>query len=246
MVSRETLTTKHFFDLSEVWFAKLFESLTFPWEALAPKYKEAWIQANMRSNVYTVPREGSLVLKTTTVLGMGGEATVEAGSYLVGDEIELQGGVYIEAGAYVAGPTILGPGTEVRHGAYIRGGVITGNKAVIGHTTEVKSSIFLNGAKAAHFAYVGDSILGNQVNLGAGTKVSNLKMTNDEVVLRVGNELIKTGMRKMGAIIGDCVETGCNSVLNPGVLLAPKCMVYPAIGVKKNYYPEKSIVKSGK
>ena len=223
---------------------RIFSIVTHPWEVLRPKFKEDWIRSQLRSNVFTVPREGALVLKTTSVVGPQGEAVVEAGSYLYGDEIELRGGTHIEPGAYVAGPTILGDHTEVRHGAYIRGGVLTGRGAVIGHTTEVKSAIFLNEAKAGHFAYVGDTILGNGVNLGAGTKISNLKMTNDEIVLRVGDESIRTGCRKMGAIVGDGVESGCNSVLNPGVLLAPRCMVYPAVAVKKAYYPERTIVKS--
>lgn len=244
MVSRETLNHAHFFDLSDVWFAEIFEGFIHPWEILKPKFKEEWIRSKLRSNVFTVPREGALVLKTTTVVGPQGEAVVEAGSYLHGDEIELRGGSVVEAGAYVTGPTILGDHTEVRNGAYIRGGVVTGRGAVIGHTTEVKSSLFLNGAKAAHFAYVGDSILGNDVNLGAGTKISNLKMTNDEIALRVGTENVPTGLRKLGAIVGDKVETGCNSVLNPGVLLAPRCMVYPAVAVKKAYYSERSIIKS--
>lgn len=242
-VSRETLTPQHFFDLGDLWFAELMNSVQHPWELLAPKYKEEWMLSRMRSNVFTLPREGSFVLKTTKLLGHGGEAIVQAGSYIEGDEIELQGGVVIEAGAYVTGPTILGSGTVVRHGAYVRGGVITGKKAVIGHTSELKSSILLNEAKAAHFAYVGDSILGNHVNLGAGTKISNLKITGDAITLRVGTESIPTGLRKMGAIMGDHVETGCNSVLNPGVLLAPKCMVYPAIAVKNLYYSEKTVIK---
>ncbi|MCB0307726.1 MAG: hypothetical protein KDD48_00020 [Bdellovibrionales bacterium] len=244
-VSRETLQISHFFDLSAVWFSDFLGSVNYPWELLAAKYKETWITENLRSNIQGVPREGSLVLKTTEIKTSEGNALVEAGSYLVGDNIELRSGVRIEAGAYIAGPTILGAGTEVRHGAYVRGGVLTGKNCVIGHASEVKSSIFLDAAKASHFAYVGDSILGNFVNLGAGTKVSNLKMTQDDIVLRLGNDLIKTGLRKMGAIIGDRVETGCNSVLNPGVLLASHCMVYPAIGVKKNYYAHKTIIKTG-
>ncbi len=244
MVSRETLGAEHFFSLEEVWFSDFFQEAEFPWELLASKRKEAWIQNRMKANVEGVSRsEDGFVTETQRVKCLKGEAWVRSGSYLVGNDIELREGVEIEPGAYVTGPTILGPKTTVRHGAYIRGGVITGRGAVIGHATEVKSSIFLNEAKAAHFAYVGDSILGNGVNLGAGTKVSNLKMTNDEVVLRIQDSVIHTGLRKMGAIIGDRVETGCNSVLNPGVLLAPECMVYPAVAVRKKYYKAKSRIR---
>jgi NDP-sugar pyrophosphorylase family protein len=243
MVSRETFLASHYFDLSDAWFAPLFSSVEIVWEVLRPKFKEEWISKTMRPNVAGVLREGSMVMKTKQIEVAGGQAIVEAGSFLVGDEIELRKGVVIEAGAWVKGPTILGDETVVRNGAYIRGGVITGRKVVIGHTTEVKSSIFLNEAKAAHFAYVGDSILGNRVNLGAGTKVSNLKITNDEIILRIDDEKVETGLRKMGAIIGDHTETGCNSVLNPGVLLGKGCLVYPAISVRKMYYRPKTTVK---
>ena len=172
-----------------------------------------------------------------------GTAIIEAGSYIQGDQIELRAGAVIEAGAWVTGPTILGPGTVVRNGAYIRGGVLTGERAVIGHTTEVKSSIFLNDAKAPHFAYVGDSVLGNRVNLGAGTKLSNLKITGTEVKIRVAEEKIPTGLRKFGAIVGDGTETGCNSVLNPGVLLGRDCLVYPALSVRSGYYKASTTIK---
>ncbi len=244
MVPRETLSVEHFFAVEEVWFSALFEGLAHPWEVLLPGKKEAWIENEMQPNLKGVPREGATVLRTTEIKTRdGGKAQIEAGAYLVGDDIELSTNVVIEPGAYIKGPTLLGEGTVVRQGAYIRGGVITGTGAVVGHTTEVKSSIFLNQAKAAHFAYVGDSILGNRVNLGAGTKVSNLKITNDEVILHSPTGPISTGCRKFGAIIGDGTETGCNSVLNPGVLLAPRSLVYPAIAVRKKYYPPKSVIR---
>lgn len=243
MVSRETFLTDHYFDLTDIWFASLFDGAETAWDVLRPKAKEEWIRKEIKANVAGVPREGALVTQRAEILSDGEPATVEAGSYLVGDEIEIRAGARIEAGAWVTGPTILGEGTIVRHGAYIRGGVIAGKRAVIGHATEVKSSIFFNDAKAAHFAYVGDSILGNNVNLGAGTKISNLKITNDEVVLRIEDQKIKTGCRKFGALLGDKTETGCNSVLNPGVLLGKACLVYPAVAVRKMYYKPKSIVK---
>jgi UDP-N-acetylglucosamine diphosphorylase / glucose-1-phosphate thymidylyltransferase / UDP-N-acetylgalactosamine diphosphorylase / glucosamine-1-phosphate N-acetyltransferase / galactosamine-1-phosphate N-acetyltransferase len=243
MVSRETNLTSHYFDLSGLWFVEIFSASENVWGVLAPKLKEEWIRKRLKGNVSGVPREGSLVTRTTTVKASGGTAVVEAGSYLLGDEIELRKGTVIEAGAWVTGPTILGEGTAVRHGAYIRGGVATGTECVIGHTSEVKSSLFLNGAKAPHFAYVGDAILGANVNLGAGTKISNLKITNDEVVVRFGEEKVKTGLRKMGAILGDGVQTGCNSVLNPGALLGKNCLVYPGISVRNGYYAPRSILK---
>ena len=242
-VSRETFTPDHFFDLSKVWFASIFSDVTFPWELLEKDRKEGWIRKNYHPNVERIEREGGFVKKRAEIKVGNGVAVVEAGSYVVGNEIEFREGVVVEAGAFITGPTILGEGTSVRHGAYIRGGLLTGKNAIIGHASEVKSSIFLDGAKAPHFAYVGDSILGNEVNLGAGTKVSNLKIINDEIVLRLPNQQIRTALRKFGAIIGDHTETGCNSVLNPGVLLGKSCLVYPAIAVRKNYYAERSLIR---
>lgn len=147
----------------------------------------------------------------------------------------LEGRVYIaegasvEATAYIQGPTYIGPGTEVRHGAYIRGNVYVGKDCVVGHATEVKSSVFFDDAKAGHFAYVGDSILGRHVNLGAGTKLANLKLRGDEVAYidPQTRKKAKSQLRKFGAVIGDGVQTGCNSVLSPGSLLLPNTTVMP-------------------
>ena len=142
----------------------------------------------------------------------------------------------------IKGPTIIGNNTEIRQGAYIRGDCLIGDRCVVGHTTEVKTSIMLNDAKAGHFAYVGDSILGNHVNLGAGTKLANLKIIDVEMKLRIEGEVYKTGLRKLGAILGDHVETGCNSVTSPGTLLGNGSLVYPCVNVPGAYYPKRSII----
>lgn len=160
------------------------------------------------------------------------EGTVMDGAVLEGDGIYIGKGSVVEPGVYIKGPAIIGQNTEIRHGAYLRGNVVAGDNCVIGHTTEVKNSIFLNGAKAGHFAYVGDSVLGNGVNLGAGTKLANLKIVDSNIVLTVNGKSLPTGYRKMGAILGDGVEIGCNAVTCPGLVLAPQSMVYPAISVK--------------
>lgn len=147
----------------------------------------------------------------------------------------IEGRVYIAEGAsveptaYIQGPAYIGSGTEVRHGAYIRGNVYAGKDCVIGHATEVKSSVFFDNAKAGHFAYVGDSILGRNVNLGAGTKLANLKLRGDEVAYidPRTRKKVKSTLRKFGAVIGDNVQTGCNSVLSPGSLLLPNTSVMP-------------------
>ncbi len=152
---------------------------------------------------------------------------VSPGAHLEGEQIYIAKGAKVEHGAFIKGPCHIGAGTEVRHGAYLRGNVFVGENCVVGHSTEVKHSIFLNGAKAGHFNYIGDSILGNNVNLGAGTKLANLKMIPGMVKVRVDGASVDTGLKKFGAILGDNTETGCNSVLNPGTVLAPKSLVFP-------------------
>ena len=147
----------------------------------------------------------------------------------------LEGRIYVAEGAvvgptaYVCGPTYIGPGAEVRHGAFVRGGLYLGAKAVCGHATEVKNSLFLDGAKAGHFAYVGDSVLGRNTNLGAGTKLANLKVDSGEVSIcdPETGAIVPTGLRKLGAILGDGAQTGCNAVLSPGTILCPGTVVLP-------------------
>lgn len=141
----------------------------------------------------------------------------------------IEQGAVVEAGAFITGPTVLLAGSTVRHGAYVRGAVIACAGAVIGHTTEAKGSILLPGAKAAHFAYVGDSILGVDANLGAGTKLANLRFDHGEVKVALGggSSPIKTGLKKFGAVLGNGAQTGCNSVTNPGTILLPGAMLVP-------------------
>lgn len=148
---------------------------------------------------------------------------------------EISGRVYIEEGcviepfSYIKGPCFIGKGTEVRQGAYIRGNCYIGKNCVVGHTTEVKDSVFFDGAKAGHFAYVGNSILGRDVNLGAGTKLANLKLNQKIVSYKdpVTDEIVSSGLKKFGSIIGDYCQTGCNSVLSPGSLLLPGSFILP-------------------
>jgi len=157
------------------------------------------------------------------------EGTVHEGACLVGNGIRIGAGSVVEPGAYVKGPCWIGRDVEVRHGAYVRGHCLVGDGAVVGHATEVKGSVFLPGAKAGHFAYVGDSILGRDTNLGAGTKLANLRLAGDAVVVRHGEQRWATGLRKLGAILGDGAQTGCNSVTNPGTVLGRGALVHPCV-----------------
>jgi len=156
------------------------------------------------------------------------EGVVEDNVYLANPElISIGKGSVVEAGAYIRGPCIIGKNCQVRSGAYIRGYLIAGDNCVIGHSTEVKNSIFLDGAKAGHFAYIGDSILGNRVNLGAGTKCANLRLDRNSIKIFYETKRIDTGLKKMGAILGDGAQTGCNSVTNPGTLMEKESCCLP-------------------
>ncbi|PMP67465.1 MAG: hypothetical protein C0190_03230 [Thermodesulfobacterium geofontis] len=154
-------------------------------------------------------------------------AILKAGAILTGRKIFFEKDVVVEPFSLISSPAYFSKGTQIRHGAYVRGSIYTGEKAVIGHATEVKNSIFFSSAKAPHFAYVGDSILGNNVNLGAGTKLANLKFSKKNIILKINSETIDTGLKKFGAILGDRCQTGCNSVLQPGTLLGKESYVYP-------------------
>lgn len=133
----------------------------------------------------------------------------------------------IESGAHIIGPCYIGANVQIRHAAYIRENSWICRDAVVGHCSEIKHSILLPGAKAPHFNYVGDSILGGSVNLGAGVKLSNLRNDGGEVFTRWNGERLGTGLRKFGAILGEGCQLGCNSVTNPGVVLGPNSMVSP-------------------
>jgi UDP-N-acetylglucosamine diphosphorylase / glucose-1-phosphate thymidylyltransferase / UDP-N-acetylgalactosamine diphosphorylase / glucosamine-1-phosphate N-acetyltransferase / galactosamine-1-phosphate N-acetyltransferase len=171
------------------------------------------------------------------------ECELPAGVHLLGDRIAIAPGCRIEPGAVLIGPAILEEGVEIRTGAYVRQCVILGRDSLVGAHSEVKGSILLPGAKAPHQAYVGDSILGRGVNLGAGTILSNVKNVGREVSFRHQGERVDTGLRKLGAILGDGCKTGCNTVLNPGVLLGPGCVTYPNTTLRSGFYPADTLIK---
>ena len=176
-----------------------------------------------------------------SVLRPGIRGEVEPGAYLTGD-VEIAEGARVEAGAYIRGPALIGPGTEVRHGAYVRGDVLTGAGCVIGHTSEAKMAILLDRAKAAHFAYVGDSVLGQDVNLGAGTKLANFKIVPGTIAVRSQDGTsVDTGRRKLGALLGDAVQIGCNTVTSPGTVVGRDSIIYPSASVQGTI-PARSVV----
>jgi bifunctional UDP-N-acetylglucosamine pyrophosphorylase / glucosamine-1-phosphate N-acetyltransferase len=163
--------------------------------------------------------------------------------HLAGDRIVISPGVRIGAGTVIEGPIYIGKDAEIRPGAYIRGGVWIGEGCVIGASTEVKRAILLPRAKAPHLNYVGDSILGSRVNLGAGTILSNFRHDGREVQIPIDGQLVGSGRRKLSAVLGDGVLTGCNCVIHPGVVVGRGTQIYPGVQLRAGIYPEKSIVK---
>ncbi len=163
--------------------------------------------------------------------------TVEAGAPgpKIPPGVHLEGKVWLHPtvklphSATIIGPVFIGARTEIRPGAFIRGNVITGEACVLGNASEFKNCLLLDGVQAAHFNYVGDSILGNRAHLGAGAICSNLRLDQAEVTVRLPDRTVKTGLRKFGAVLGDAAEVGCNAVLNPGTLLGKRALVMPAM-----------------
>ena len=158
------------------------------------------------------------------------------------DGVIVGEGVIIEDGATIVPPAVICDGAEIRQGAYIRGYAFISEGAVVGHCTEVKDSIFMPYAKAPHFNYVGNSILGYGAHLGAGVILSNLKADKSDIVIH-GTEDFPTGMRKLGAMVGDGAEIGCNAVLNPGAVIGRGAVVYPLVSFR-GVLPEGHIAKS--
>lgn len=265
----DVLKPEAFFDLESFEHRDIFSGCTYVWQALGMISHH--LDRHLIGNVsglgrFREPLVRTLVLwngeildegfefldgdvtKGTFRLNIGGEVTSDAvvlfaGAILWDDRIHLGPGTVVEPGALIKGPTCIGSHTEVRQGAYIRGKCIVGSRCVVGHTTEMKSSVMLDGAKAGHFAYIGDSILGGESNLGAGTKLANLKIVEGNVRIRMDSLNIDTGLRKFGAILGDGVEIGCNAVTNPGTLLGKKAMVCPAMSVPGGYHGPNSLLR---
>ena len=266
----EELFWNNFFAGVPIEISKLFQEGLYPWQVLdgLKGFLRNAIVPNLPDGIELgVPLSSPLVLlpggwledgfelvcndgsKGKLEVWIEGEsvpgATLVCAGVIFGDSrVQIGKGVLIEPGAMIKGPSMILDNTQVRQGAYLREDCLVGPGCVVGHVTEVKHSIFLKGAKAGHFAYIGDSILGNGVNLGAGTKLANLKFAPGTVRIRTsGGQAIDTGRRKIGAILGDGVQTGCNSVTNPGSLVGPESIVPPNSTVRPGYYGPKSIIR---
>lgn len=166
--------------------------------------------------------------------------------HLIGDRIAIGKGTRIGPGTVIHGPVWIGEDVDIRPGAFLRSGCWIGDGAVVGASTEIKRGILFPGAKAPHLNYVGDSILGQRVNLGAGTILSNFRHDGGEIRIPAKEGPVRrlaTGRRKLGAVLGDGVLTGCNCVLNPGTVVGREAQIYPGAVLLPGIYPENSIVK---
>lgn len=214
------LQPDYFFDLTDSSHAALFDGCKFVWEAL-PRIEKYLHGLPLGKIEVEIPPSVTLVHPELISIG---EGTV------------------VEPGAFIRGPVHIGKNCEIRHGAYIRGRLITGDNVIIGHATETKNCLLLDGAVAAHFAYLGDCLIGNRVNLGAGTKCANLKLDGANVVVRYHEERINSGLRKFGAIIGDESSVGCNSVPNPGTLMGKEVRAFACTNFG-GFIPSTSVVR---
>lgn len=209
------LTVHALLDLTKTVAADIFEGLVYPWEAL--------------------PKISEFILK----LG----AALPKDEYIQKDDnIWIAKSASVAESAYLHGPLIVCPEAEIRHCAFIRGSAIIGRGAVIGNSTELKNCIIFDKAQVPHYNYIGDSILGFQAHLGAGAITSNLKSDRSMVTVRREDEKLSTELKKFGAIVGDHVEVGCNSVLNPGTVIGRNATVYP-LSMVRGVVPSDSIYK---
>lgn len=193
------------FDLGQTEHASLFDSLGQAWEVL--------------------PQIGDYLRDTLRAAQLGqahGQAVIE-GDVFVGE------GTVIEAGALIRGPVWIGRNCHIGHGATLRGNVIVGDGCIVGHATELKNAVLFNGCEVPHFNYVGDSVLGHLVHLGAGVMLSNYRLIRGNVNVRTASGRLDSGLAKFGALIGDRTEIGCNAVLNPGAVIGRDCLLYPNV-----------------
>ena len=215
MTGLQDTTIEALYTLEETIAAELFRGVTYPWEVL-PKIKDF-------------------------IIALGETLSEEKYERKEGD-VWVARSAEVFPTAYIGGPAIIDEEAQIRHGAFIRGSAIVGKGAVVGNSTELKNVILFNKVQVPHYNYVGDSILGYKAHMGAGSITSNVKSDKTLVVVKAGEEAIETGLKKFGAMLGDQVEVGCNSVLNPGTVIGKNTNIYPTSMVR-GVIPAGSIYK---
>lgn len=209
-------TIADLFDLEQTIAAPLFEGKTYPWEVL--------------------PEISAFIVKL-------GESLPEEIFEKRGENIWIAKSAKVAPTACLNGPLIVDEDAEIRHCAFVRGNAIVGKGAVVGNSTELKNVVLFNKVQVPHYNYVGDSVLGYKSHMGAGSITSNVKSDKTLVVVKAEDEQVETGLKKMGAMLGDNVEVGCNSVLNPGTVIGRESNVYPTSCVR-GFIPERHIFKA--
>lgn len=208
------LKTAELFDLSKTEAKELLETTEYAWEVL--------------------PAIHDFILSYGSTLGDEYEKR--------GEDVWIHKTAKVAPTASVTGPTIIGAETELRHCAFIRGNAFVGKGVVVGNSTELKNVILFDKVQVPHYNYIGDSVLGYRAHMGAGSIISNVKSDKTPVVVREAGEAYPTGLKKMGALLGDFVEVGCGSVLNPGTVIGPESNIYPLSSVR-GVVPARSIYK---
>ena len=202
----EECKIKNLYNLEETIASEIFEGATYPWEVL------------LKINDF--------------IIELGN--TLDKEEYKkIGEDVWIAKSATVAPTAYIKGPAIIGENAEIRHCAFIRGKAIVGEECVVGNSTELKNVILFNKVQVPHYNYVGDSILGYKSHMGAGSITSNVKSDKKLVVIKNGTESIETGLKKVGAMIGDEVEVGCGCVLNPGTIIGRNSNIYPLSSVRK-------------
>ncbi len=212
----EECKIKNLYNLEETIAKELLEKNTYPWEVL--------------------PNIGEYILEL-------GEKLDKEEYKKIGENIWIAKTAKVASTAYINGPAIIGKEAEVRHCAFIRGNAIVGEGVVVGNSTELKNVILFNKVQVPHYNYIGDSILGYKAHMGAGAVTSNVKSDKQLVVIKNGEEKIETNRKKVGAMLGDNVEVGCNSVLNPGTVVGKNSNIYP-LSCVRGVIPKNSIYKN--
>ena len=193
------------FDLSRTEHSEIFSGCKYAWEAL-PKIAEF-----LASRLKPALRNRC------------------EGRAFIGEKVFIGEGTVVEDGVMIKGPAIIGKNCQIRHNAYLRENVIIGDNCVVGNASELKNALLFNHVQAPHYNYIGDSILGHKVHLGAGVKISNIKLLPGNVTVELDGVPTDTGLRKFGALMGDHAEAGCNAVLNPGTIIGRGAVIYPNV-----------------
>ncbi len=212
----EELKISSLYTLEETIARELLEGAEYPWEVL--------------------PAIGGFIEKL-------GESLPAEKYEKRGDNVWIAKSAKVYPTAYINGPCIIDEEAEIRHCAFIRGNAIVGKGAVVGNSTELKNVILFNKVQVPHYNYVGDSVLGYKAHMGAGSITSNVKSDKTLVTVKCGTQKLETGLKKFGAMLGDCVEVGCNSVLNPGTVIGKESNIYPTSSVR-GFVPKNSIFKA--